>query len=99
MDFEYFINKKKKKIKVRVCKSLQSKFLGLMFKSKSQPLLFVFNKNKRLSIHSFFCKPFTAIWLDEHKKATKIKEIKYWGFNFTGKGKYLLEIPKATTLK
>ncbi len=92
-DFTYFINGEKKIIKVKICNTILSKFFGLMFKKNSPPLLFVFNKNKKLSIHSLFCKPFKAIWLDEKKHATKIEHIKNWRLNISGKGKYLLEIP------
>lgn len=89
----YNKNNQKKTIQVQICKSLWSKASGLMFKKNSPPLLFVFNKEKDLSIHSFFCKPFQAVWIDKNKKVTKTLEIKTGGFNFSGNGKYLLEIP------
>ena len=95
-EITYFINGRKKKIKANVVKSLTGKFKGLMFKKISQPLLFVFNKEKKLSIHSLFCKPFRAIWLDENMKATKIIDDKGWKLNLSGMGKYLLEIPDVT---
>ena len=66
--------------------------LGLMFKSKSPALLFELSREKKFSIHSFFCKPFETIWLDKNKKVVKKINIKNWGF-FSGRGKYLLEIP------
>jgi uncharacterized membrane protein (UPF0127 family) len=91
----YLINGKKKTAKAKVCDTILSKFLGLMFKKNSPPLLFKFNKNKKLSIHSLFCKPFKAIWLDEKKNATKVVDVKNWKFNISGKGKYLLEIPAS----
>ena len=93
MEFEYFIGGGREKIEVEVCKTLFSKFLGLMFKKNSKPLLFVFKKEKKLSIHSFFCKPFKAIWLDDKKNSTRILQINRWKINFSGRGKYLLEIP------
>jgi len=99
-NFTYYNNGKKKTIKVKFCISLISKFLGLMFKKNSPPLLFVFSKEKkRLSIHSFFCSPFTAIWLDKDKKVTKIKQVKSWIPKISGRGQYLLEIPTETTQK
>ncbi len=91
--FTYYNKKKKIKIYVKHCKSLWSKLSGLMFKNKSLPLLFVFNKEKNLSIHSFFCKPFKAIWLDKNKNVLKIIYVNKWKFNLSGRGKYLLEIP------
>lgn len=43
------------------------KFTGLMFKGKdAQAMLFEFPKGKR-TIHSYFCKPFLAIWLNNGK--------------------------------
>ncbi len=91
--FTYYEGKDKKTIQVKICKSPWSKFSGLMFKKNSPPLLFVFDKEKTLSIHSFFCKPFIGIWLDKEKKATKKLKINKWKPNFSGRGKYLLEIP------
>ena len=92
----YFIDGKKKKIKVELCDTPLKKFMGLMFRKDSPPLLFNFNKNKKLVIHSFFCKPFRAIWLDEKMKTTKFIDVEKWRPNFSGKGKYLLEIPVTT---
>ena len=89
----YSTDGKKKKIKVKICDTPSKKFLGLMFRKHSPPLLFIFNKNKILSIHSFFCKPFKAIWLDEKMQATKIVDVKTWKPNILGKGKFLLEVP------
>jgi len=88
----YFVEGKKKAIKVKVCDTFLKKSLGLMFKKNSQPLLFIFNKNKTLSIHSLFCKPFKAIWLDDKMHATKVSNINNWRLNISGKGKFLLEI-------
>lgn len=91
--FTYYLNNKKQSIRVKECRSIWSKFSGLMFKKNSPPLLFIFNKEKTLSIHSFFCKPFRAIWLDKKRKSTKSVDILTWRPNISGSGKYLLEIP------
>ncbi|MBT7101961.1 hypothetical protein HN935_00440 [archaeon] len=95
----YYINNKPHKIKVKLCDTPLKKTTGLMFRSQSPPLLFVFNKNKTLAIHSLFCKPFRAIWLDDKMHATKIIDVKNWKLNLSGKGKYLLEIPTRITNK
>lgn len=95
-NFSYYKNNKKINIKVKVCDTIWLKFSGLMFRKKSYPLLFPFNKEKKLSIHSFFCVPFKAIWLDGKKEITKEIDIKKWRLNFSGKGKYLLEIPLSS---
>ena len=92
----YSIDGKKKKLKVELCDTPLKKFMGLMFRKNSPPLLFNFNKNKKLSIHSFFCEPFRAIWLDEKMRATKFVNVKNWRPNFSGKGMYILEIPVPT---
>lgn len=89
----YYLNKERMEIEVKICDTFFSKLIGLMFRKNSLPLLFIFNKEKNLSIHSLFCKPFTAIWLDKNMKATKLQEVKKLKFNISGYGKYLLEIP------
>jgi len=87
---------KKHKIKAKICNTLLSKLTGLMFRRRSPPLLFVFSKEKVLSIHSLFCRPFKAIWLDKKMLATKIVDVKKWKLNISGRGKYLLEVPRTT---
>lgn len=89
----YIVDDKKYKIEVGICDTIGKKFMGLMFKKKSPALLFIFDKEKKLEIHSFFCKPFRAIWLDNKMKSTRVVDVKYWMPNISGKGKYLLEIP------
>jgi len=64
-----------------------------MFRRQSPPLLFVFNKEKKLTIHSLFCRTFKAVWLNEKKQATKTQVVYPWKIGVSGKGKYLLEIP------
>lgn len=93
-EFEFYIGIKKIRIQVKECRSILSKILGLMFSINKDPLLFIFEKEKNISIHSFFCKPFFAIWLSSSRKIRKILKISKWKANFSGKGKYLLEIPK-----
>jgi uncharacterized membrane protein (UPF0127 family) len=97
--FSYIDGKKKEMIKVKVCKSPFSKFSGLMFKKKSENLLFVFDKEKNLAIHSFFCRPFIAIWLDEKKIVTKKENVLCWLPNIAGHGRYLIEIPVENLVK
>lgn len=86
----YYIGKKKNKVKVKRVSVFST---GLMFRKNSPALLFSLSKQRNFSIHSFFCKPFRAIWLDENFKANKIVDVKNWNFKIKGKGKYLLEIP------
>lgn len=93
--FKFKLKKELFEINAKECSSFWSKLSGLMFKYKSPCLLFIFNRNKNLCIHSFFCKPFIAIWFDSDKKITKILNISKSGINFCGIGKYLLEIPQS----
>jgi len=58
---------KGKVIEVEICDNVFSKARGLMFRKNSRPLLFVFKKPTRQGIHSFFCKPFTAIWFNKNR--------------------------------
>jgi len=92
-NFTYYRKNKKISIKVEVCDTIWKKFSGLMFRKNSLPLLFTFKKEKNLSIHSFFCKPFQAIWIDDKLQITQEKDIYNWRPFINGRGKYLLEIP------
>ncbi|MFA5060783.1 MAG: hypothetical protein WC494_00505 [Candidatus Pacearchaeota archaeon] len=91
-NINYRFKGKKHSVNAKVLKTIPQKFLGLMFRRRSPPLLFVFNREKKISIHSFFCKPFKAVWLDDNFVATKFVDVKNWKLNISGKGKYLLEI-------
>jgi uncharacterized membrane protein (UPF0127 family) len=76
------------------CRTIFQKSHGLMFKKKSKPLLFIFNKPTHESIHSFFCVPFFAIWFIEGK-VIDVKFVKPWMVGVKPSQKYdrLLEIP------
>lgn len=88
------IKLKDQEIEVEVCNTILSKARGLMFRKNPQPLLFIFNHPTRTSIHSFFCKPFKAIWLLNHKIVDE-KIVDRWRFSIRSKGKFdeLVEIP------
>jgi uncharacterized membrane protein (UPF0127 family) len=58
-------------IEAEECRTIWQKTKGLMFRKNSKPLVFKFNKSTRQSIHSFFCKPFLAIWLNNGKVVDK----------------------------
>ena len=63
------LNFKGKKLEFEVEKVTGfKKILGLMFKkSDAKALLFEFDKEVLMSIHSFFCPDFVAIWLNQGK--------------------------------
>lgn len=43
------------------------RYAGLMFQQKPEPLMFKFETPTIVPIHSFFCKPFYALWLRDGK--------------------------------
>ena len=94
--FKFIYKKKRFELDVKECKSVFSKFSGLMFRKKSLPLLFYFGKPRRYRIHSYFCKPFVAIWFNGDEIVDK-KFIKPWIFWIQPKQKFdkLLEIPSS----
>ncbi len=94
MKFKFDYKGKDIELEVRECKNISSKISGLMFKKKSKPLLFVFKKLGKPAIHSFFCKPFLAIWFNGNRIVDE-KLIKSKRILIQPKAKFdkLLEIP------
>jgi uncharacterized membrane protein (UPF0127 family) len=95
--FELVYNGKKYNIKDYViCNNIFSKARGLMFRSENyeKPLLFVWNKEGKYPIHSFFCRKFLAVWLLKGKIIEQ-RIVFPWINSITPKGKFdlLLEIP------
>jgi len=82
------------------CRTVLSKFRGLMFRKKTdKALIFIFSQEKIISIHMLFVFfPIDVLWLDKNKKVVQIKE----HFNpFTlckakKAAKYLIELPVNT---
>ncbi len=93
------IKLKNKIIEVEICDSIFRKFRGLMFRNKNQlkPLLFEFEKPTKQGIHSIFCKPFKAVWLNNGKVIDE-KIVKHFSLYIKPKGKFtqLIEIPLDT---
>ena len=57
----------------KLCKNSFSKALGLMFSRKSRTLLFVFSKEKMVSLHMFFVfYPIDVLFLDKNKKVVPL---------------------------
>ena len=92
--FKFKFKNKNISLDVVECRSVFSRARGLMFRRKSKPLLFIFGKSVDQSIHSFFCKPFFAIWFNKNKIIEK-RLVKSWGISVKPKEKFdkLLEIP------
>ena len=91
---KFKLKNKEIELDVKVCSSVFSQTRGLMFRRKSLPLLFVFKNVKKRAIHSFFCKPFYAVWFDSDKIVDE-KLVKHWKVNISPKKGFdrLLEIP------
>tara|TARA_Y100000310_G_C20652470_1_gene800194 strand:- start:1414 stop:1743 length:330 start_codon:yes stop_codon:yes gene_type:complete len=94
VDYNLKIKDKELTIKVKKCENLLSQIQGLMFRKHSPSLLFIFKKPKKISIHSYFCKPFIAIWLLDDK-IIDIKIVEPNTFSVKPKRSFdkLLEIP------
>jgi uncharacterized membrane protein (UPF0127 family) len=82
------------RIPVEECDNFVSQTRGLMFRKTSSPLLFSFNSPVKMSIHSFFCIPFYAIWFEKTKIVDE-KLIMPWNVSVCPTEKFdkLLEIP------
>lgn len=85
-----------------ICDSFLKQLRGEMFRKKIKPLLFVFNKEKIVYLHSWFCfGKIDLVFLDKNFKVVEIKKgWKNWSF-YTSKNKckYLLELPEGSIVK
>jgi uncharacterized membrane protein (UPF0127 family) len=81
-------------IEAELCDTVFKKARGLMFRKNPKPLFFVFKKLTRQPIHSFFCKPFLALWLNGTKIVDE-KTVMPWKLSIVPKEEfnYLLEFP------
>jgi len=72
---------------------------GIMFRKRiTRPMLFVFPALERVSIHSFFCPVFDAVFLNRAKKVSETYERILPGRMITPKSPaaYLVEFPAGT---
>jgi len=79
---------------VKKCSGI-SKFFGLMFKGRNAGnLLFEFDRETSLAIHSLFCPEFLAIWANNNKFVA-FEVVKPWKLGVKPAEKFtkLLEIP------
>jgi len=88
---------KNRVIEADECRTIFSKMRGLMFRKQPNPLIFIFDKPTRQSIHSFFCIPFVAVWL-LNGEVVEERFVKPYSFLVRPKAKYtqLVEIPLPT---
>jgi hypothetical protein len=85
----------KKRFEVLLCESFFDKARGLCFSKNSLSLLFSFNKEVALSIHSLFCPKFFGVWFGE--SCCEIFKLKVCSNRLNvspkQKFKFLLEVP------
>lgn len=79
----------------KLCRGFLCRAKGLMF-SKPKVLIFIFNKEKRISLHMFFVFfPIDVIFLNKNKEIIEIKR-NFKPFTFykgKNKAKYVIELP------
>lgn len=91
--------------KVKVCDTVFSRTLGLMFHPRlnsEEGMLLVAKKESivQTSIHSFFVFfPFDVVWLNENKEIVEKRTVKPFQAFIAPKvpAKYVLELPEGTT--
>lgn len=85
----------------KTCTSMPSQFLGLMFHVQKPPILFVFNKEKRISLHTFFVfYPIDIYFLNKNKKIIETKQMNPFSVYFSKtKPKYILETKSPKSIK
>lgn len=90
--------------KTRLCKNFLNKSIGLIFhkKLKDKGLIFIYNKEEKVSLHMIFVFfPIDIIYLNRNKKVIEMKE-NFRPFSFYTPGKkarYILELPEKTIKK
>lgn len=96
------IKSKKETFNVDVCSSFISHLIGFMFRfTKKDGLLFMFNKEEFITLHTFFVfRKLDIIYLDTNKKIIKIlKNVLPFTFYIPSvKCKYILELKNSKTL-
>ncbi len=98
-------NYSKKKVivtKSRTVKSVFGKTLGLMFKKKPEPLVFVFSKATFVPLHTFFMQfPIDVLFLNENWEVVELKEnfMPYSYYRPKKKAMFVIELPEGSILK
>lgn len=97
------IKSKEETFNVDVCSSFISHLIGFMFRfPKNDGLLFIFNKEKFITLHTFFVfRKLDIIYLNKNKKIIKILK-NVFPFTFyipPVKCKYILELKDLKTLQ
>ena len=94
-------NKKKIAGRYLECSSILSQIRGMMFRKKVIPLVFTFSEERKVNLHSFFCKEMDLVFLNSKFEVVEMK--KNWKpFSFYSskrKAKFLLELPTGSIYK
>ena len=76
------------------CDSFFSRIRGFIFSFSRKPKLLIFNKEKKVQIHTFFCFfPLKIIYFDKDFNVIKQKVVKPFRILNYCHAKYILEIP------
>lgn len=89
---------------VKICKTLLSRTLGLMFKPKirNRAFVFAFPKQRKISLHMLFVfQTIDVILLDDNYRVIEIKQDfkPFAFFNSKKRANIVLELPEATIRK
>lgn len=79
------------------CYDWASKVFGLMFRKNITPLIFIFDKEKIVSLHSFFVKfPIDLVFLNELFEVVELKQnlMPYRFYTPKNKALFVLELPE-----
>lgn len=96
-DFEY--QGRRIKLKAEPVSGSWGKFVGKMFSSDKEPIVFGFNEEQIVAIHMFFVfMPLLVVWFDDKKKVTRIEIMKPFGRMKDSEAKFVLEIPLKNKL-
>ncbi|MFH0713298.1 MAG: DUF192 domain-containing protein [Candidatus Micrarchaeota archaeon] len=96
----YLKQAKKQTVIAKYCAdtNFATQFIGLMFSREvKQPLLF--HGKGRISIHSFFCPVFDAVFLDEKHRVVKTLTVMPWNSLIAANAFHLIELPSGTIAK
>ena len=90
--------------KTKLCKNFLNKSIGLILhkKLKDKGLIFIYKKEKKISLHMIFVFfPIDVLFLNKNKKVIDMKK-NFKPFSFyiaKKKAKYILELPEGTIKK
>jgi len=89
-------------MKIKRCETILSQVKGYMFtKPKEDGIVFIFKKERKVDLHTFFVfTPLSILYLDKEKKIKEIKKVKPFTLFIKGpKAHYILETHKEISFK